>query len=73
MCVVAEVTRRNLRRIGQLIDLIGEGKSITDGRRTPVSAPAEFDAVESKLTLMEGRVRGALHEAQDYKQRLEPC
>ena len=26
--------------------------------------------MESKLTLMEGRVRGALHEAQDYKQRV---
>jgi signal transduction histidine kinase len=26
--------------------------------------------VQSKLTLMEGRVRGALHDAQDYKQRV---
>lgn len=53
---VAEITRRNLRRIGERIDKIGSGTE------RPASTPVtnEFDAVESKLTLMEGRVRGAL-------------
>ena len=36
----------------------------------PAAATAEFDAVQSKLSLMEGRVRGALHEAEDYRQRV---
>ena len=36
----------------------------------PTAATAEFDIVQSKLSLMEGRVRGALHQAEDYRQRV---
>ena len=68
--VVAEITRRNLRRIGELIDRIGEAPVIGDDGPRAAAATAEFDAVESKLSLMEGRVRGALHEAEDYKHRV---
>ena len=68
--VVAEVTRRNLRRIEDLIDHIGDDTSPLDDRTRPAPATTEFDAVESKLTLMQGRVRGALHEAQDYRERV---
>jgi signal transduction histidine kinase len=70
VCVVAEATRRNLRRIGEWIDRIGEGGSIANEPLPSGAATAEFDAVQSKLTLMEGRVRGALHEAEDYRQRV---
>jgi signal transduction histidine kinase len=70
VCVIAEVTRRNLRRIGEWIDRIGEGGSISNQPPPGGSATAEFDAVQSKLSLMEGRVRGALHEAQDYRERV---
>jgi signal transduction histidine kinase len=68
--VVAEVTRRNLRRIEELIDRIGDDTTPLDDQTRPAPATTEFDAVESKLTLMEGRVRGALHEAQDYRERV---
>jgi signal transduction histidine kinase len=76
VCVVAEVTRRNLRRLGQFIDRIGEdpGNAITPGTSDRAllrrAATAEFDVVQSKLALMEGRVRGALSEAEDYRQRV---
>ena len=74
VCVVAEVTRRNLHRLGQFIDRIGETsvetRDFEDARPLKPAATAEFDIVQSKLTLMEGRVRGALHEAQDYKERV---
>lgn len=76
VCVVAEVTRLNLRRLGQFIDRIGGGSTITTASGIEMAPPlqpaatAEFDAVQSKLALMEGRVRGALHEAQDYRQRV---
>ena len=74
VCVVAEVTRRNLHRLGQFIDRIGETsvepRDFEDARPLKPAATAEFDVVQSKLTLMEGRVRGALHEAQDYKERV---
>ena len=68
--VVAEVTRRNLRRIEDLIDHIGDDTNPLDDRTRPAPATTEFDAVESKLALMQGRVRGALHEAQDYRERV---
>jgi signal transduction histidine kinase len=70
VCVIAEVTRRNLRRIGEWIDRIGESGSIASAPPPGGAATAEFDAVQSKLSLMEGRVRGALHEAEDYRQRV---
>ena len=69
VCVLAEATRRNLRSIGDWIDRIGEGKSMANAP-PPTAATAEFDIVQSKLSLMEGRVRGALHEAEDYRQRV---
>jgi signal transduction histidine kinase len=70
VCVIAELTRRNLRRIGEWIDRIGDGGSLAGDPPPGAGATAEFDAVQSKLSLMEGRVRGALHEAQDYRQRV---
>jgi signal transduction histidine kinase len=70
VCVIAEATRRNLRRIGEWIDRIGDGGAMPGEPPPGGSATAEFDAVQSKLSLMEGRVRGALHEAQDYRQRV---
>ena len=51
--VVAEITRRNLRRIGELIDRIGEAPVIGDDGPRAAAATVEFDAVESKLSLME--------------------
>ncbi len=69
VCVLAEATRRNLRSIGEWIDRIGEAGTIAN-TIPPTAATAEFDVVQSKLSLMEGRVRGALHEAEDYRQRV---
>jgi signal transduction histidine kinase len=69
VAILAEATRRNLRSIGEWIDRIGEGGTITN-TPPPTAATAEFDIVQSKLSLMEGRVRGALHEAEDYRQRV---
>jgi signal transduction histidine kinase len=63
----AEFTRANLVRIGKIIDRIGAGTPVA---HRPHAATAEFAAVESKLSLMQDRVRGALDDAESYRRRV---
>jgi signal transduction histidine kinase len=70
---VAAFTTSNLKRIGTMIDRIA-GSEAEPGRTGSVSAgefPAEeFAAVSSKLSLLDTRVRGALDDAEQYKNRV---
>jgi signal transduction histidine kinase len=59
--IAGEFTRINLARIGKIIDRIGSGAT---GALPPPPAAAEFAAVESKLSLMQDRVRS-------YRQRVD--
>lgn len=67
----ARLTVSNLQRIGNIIDRIAGGEP--GGGETvkrPAAAAAEFAVVESKLSLLGDRIRGALHDAEAYKQRV---
>ena len=70
---VAAFTTSNLKRIGSMIDRIA-GSEMAVG--APAGAPqvefpaAEFAAVGSKLSLLDTRVRGALDDAEQYRNRV---
>jgi signal transduction histidine kinase len=76
---VAAFTTSNLNRIGAIIDSIGGDQATRDGpatggrpgRNSDVAFPAaEFDAVGSKLSLLDSRVRDALYDANQYRNRV---
>jgi signal transduction histidine kinase len=74
----AALTTANLNRIGAIIDSIGGSRSDPDespgrspGGHSDVAFPAaEFDAVGSKLSLLDSRVRDALQDANQYRNRV---
>ena len=67
---VAAVTTANLKRIGSIIDRIAGERTESNGV-TDLQFPAqEFAAVGSKLSLLDNRVRGALDDAQQYRNRV---
>jgi signal transduction histidine kinase len=67
--VAATFTAANLKRIGAIIDRIERGEPESEPASKPTAA-TEFAAVESKLSLLEHKVRGAMMDAQAYKQRV---
>jgi hypothetical protein len=68
----ARLAAGNLKRIGNIIDRIAGGESapVAENPRAPAAAASEFAVVESKLSLLGDRVRGALHDAEAYRQRV---
>jgi signal transduction histidine kinase len=70
--LVAVLTAENVNRIGLLIDQIaGGGANTSDPVATVAVLPAaEFKEVGSKLALLDSRVRGALQDAEQYRDRV---
>jgi signal transduction histidine kinase len=70
--LVAMLTTANVNRIGLLIDQIaGSSASASNPVATAAVLPAaEFTEVGSKLALLDSRVRGALQDAEEYRNRV---
>jgi signal transduction histidine kinase len=67
---VAAYTTSNLKRIGMRIDRIGQERGSEVSVPEPEPAAAEFAAVGSKLNLLDNRVRDAIHDAEEYRNRV---
>jgi signal transduction histidine kinase len=66
---VAAFTTSDLKRIGTMIDRIADARPVAGV--PPLEFPAEeFAAVGSKLSLLDTRVRGALDDAEQYRNRV---